>query len=132
MTHAPLRRRAGTAGLLLAAAFAIGAMPVAANDGDVIRRGSCTGASDWKIKASPEDGRIEVEFEVDSNVVGQTWDVTLKHDGTVFLQRQKTTRAPSGSFEVERVRPNTAGDDVFVGRARNTATGEVCRGQVTF
>ena len=38
---------------------------VAAKDGDVIREGNCTGRSDWKLKLSPENGRIEVEFEVD-------------------------------------------------------------------
>jgi hypothetical protein len=38
-----------------------------AKDGDVIRTGDCSGRADWKLKVSPENGRWEVEFEVDSN-----------------------------------------------------------------
>lgn len=50
----------------------LAAAPAAqAKEGDVIRRGSCSAASDWKLKLSEEDGRIEVEFEVDQNVVGR-------------------------------------------------------------
>jgi hypothetical protein len=108
------------------------AMSVAAKDGDVIRTGSCTNSSDWKLKLSPENGRIEVEFEVDSNVNGQTWYVKLKKDGNVFFSGQKTTKAPSGSFEVRRVVNNGAGTETFVGRAKNPATGEICRGTANF
>ena len=104
---------------------------VAAKDGDVIRTGNCSGASDWKLKLSPENGRIEVEFEVDSNRVGQTWNVRLKRDGNRFFSGQRMTQAPSGSFEVRRVISNSAGSDTVVGRAVNPATGEVCRGEAT-
>jgi hypothetical protein len=45
---------------------------VQAKDGDVIREGNCSARSTWKLKASPENGRIEVEFEVGQNVVGRT------------------------------------------------------------
>jgi hypothetical protein len=108
------------------------AASVAAKDGDVIRTGSCTNNSDWKLKLSPENGAIEVEFEVDSNVNGQTWNVKLKKDGNVFFSGQKTTKAPSGSFQVRRVVNNGAGTETFVAKATNPATGEVCRGSATF
>ena len=62
-------------------AHVAGAAPAHANGGDVIRRGNCSGSSDWKLKLSPEDGRIEVEFEVDSNVAGQTWQVRITKNG---------------------------------------------------
>ena len=101
-------------------------------DGDVIRTGSCTNRSDWKLKLSPENGRIEVEFEVDSNVNGQNWHVKLKKDGNVFFNGTKTTKAPSGSFEVRRVVNNGAGTENFVAKAVNNATGEVCRGTANF
>jgi hypothetical protein len=120
--------------LLIAGASALAisalAMPAVttARDGDVIRRGDCTSASDWKLKLSPEDGRIEVEFEVDQNRNGQTWNVRLKQDGVTFWSGQKTTRAPSGSFEVRKLASDRAGVHTFVGRARNPKTGEVCRG----
>jgi hypothetical protein len=105
---------------------------VAAKQGDVIRTGSCSNSSDWKLKFSPEDGKIEVEFEVDTPRVGQSWNVTLKKNGATFFQGMRTTQAPSGSFTVRRVVSNPAGTDNFVGRAVNQATGEVCRGTASF
>ena len=125
--------RLGALALIGAALLAFpAAMSVAAKDGDVIRTGNCTINSDWKLKLSPENGRIEVEFEVDSNVNGQTWNVRLKKDGNVFFSGQRTTQGPSGSFELRRVVNNGAGIETFVGRATNPATGEVCRGTASF
>jgi hypothetical protein len=109
-----------------------GAVPAAAKDGDVIRRGSCSGASDWKLKLSPQNGQIEVEYEVDSNRVGQTWAVRIRHNGDLVFSGTRMTKAPSGSFTVRIVEPNRAGDDVFRGRAVNAATGETCTGSATF
>jgi hypothetical protein len=120
------------AGLAIMLALAAAPMGATAKDGDIIRTGSCSANSDWKLKLSPEDGRIEVEFEVDQNKVGRTWNVRLKRDGTVFWRGQRTTQAPSGSFEVRRVIRNGAGPDRIVGRAVNPASGEVCRGAATF
>jgi hypothetical protein len=101
----------------------------AANDDDVIRTGPCSGASDWKLKLSPENGRIEVEFEVDQNVVGDTWRVRLRHNGEVFFTGRRTTQAPSGSFEVRRVTDNLEGTDSFRARGRNLSTDETCVGR---
>jgi hypothetical protein len=126
-------RRLGIVGGLLALAVtAASPLGAAAKDGDIIRTGSCTGATDWKLKLSPEDGRIEVEFEVDQNRNGKTWNVRLKRDGSVVWRGERTTRAPSGSFEVRRVISDSAGPDVIVARARNPVSGEVCRGSATF
>jgi hypothetical protein len=38
-----------------------GTAPAQADGGDVVRRGDCTGRTDWKVKVGPEDGRLEVE-----------------------------------------------------------------------
>jgi hypothetical protein len=100
--------------------------------GDVIRRGACSGSSDWKLKLSPENGQIEVEFEVDSNVVGQTWRVRLFHNGARFFSGSRTTQGPSGSFTVRRVIHNLAGDDRIRGRGRNPKTDELCVGRARF
>ena len=114
---------AGTIALTIA-----GAAPAVAGDRDVIREGACSGGSDWKLKLSPEDGRLEVEFEVDSNVVGQTWRVRLFQNGSRFFAGTRQTTGPSGSFELRRVVNNTAGTDSFRAPAVNAATGEVCVG----
>ncbi len=92
------------------------------------RRGSCSGRSDWKLKLSPEDGRIEVEFEVDSNVNGQTWHVRIRQNGERIFSGNRVTQAPSGSFEVRKLANNTAGTDRFRARAVNATTGETCGG----
>jgi hypothetical protein len=123
------------AAVLAAAGLAAAPSAGAGSDGDggneVIKRGGCTAASTWKLKAKHDDGRIETEFEVDQNRVGKRWRVVLRQDGRVVFRGIRTTRAPSGSFEVRRFLRHTAGSDRIVGRARALATGEICRGVVT-
>ena len=118
--------------LLIGLLFLIPASSALAGQGDVIRQGSCSGRSDWKLKLSPEDGRIEVEFEVDQNVVGDRWRVRIRHDGDVAFRGTRITQGASGSFEVRIVEPNHAGSDAFRARARNLSTGEVCVGSASF
>jgi len=103
-----------------------------AGNNDVIETGSCDGSSEWKLKLSEEDGRIEAEFEVDQNVSGDRWRVRIRHDGDFAFRGTRTTRGASGSFEVRIVENNTAGSDVFRARARNLSTDEVCVGSATF
>jgi len=129
----PVNRAAAIIASTLAAATIVAApISASARDGDVIRRGSCTVRSDWKLKLSPENGRIEVEFEVDQNRNGHRWSVRMKRDGKVFWRGSRTTRPPSGSFEVRRLTRNGPGVDKIVVRARNVRTGEVCRGVARF
>jgi hypothetical protein len=121
--------------MALAALTVLGlvAAPAAqAKAGDVIERGSCDGGSDWKLKLSEEDGRIEAEFEVDQNVSGDRWRARIRHDGDLAFRGTRTTGGASGSFEVRIVEPNSSGTDRFVARARNVSTGEVCAGTASF
>jgi hypothetical protein len=104
---------------------------IAAKGTAVTNSGSCSAASDWKLKVKPDNGRLELEFEVDQNRVGKTWNVVLKHNGTQFWSGQKVTQAPSGSFTVHKLTNNAAGADSFSARATNPKTGEVCNGSVT-
>ena len=124
-------RRIVLIGLLAVASLGAAAAPVAAKSGDVIVRGHCTGASVWNLKLSPEDGRIETEFQVDQNRNGRLWRVSLTQNGTVVWRGSRYTQAPSGSFTVRRLLTNRAGTDRIVARATNVATGEVCRGVAT-
>ena len=103
-----------------------------AGQNDVIRRGSCSDASDWKLKVSPDNGGLEVEFEVDQNVSGDRWQVRIRHDGDVAFRGTRTTRGASGSFSVRIVESDQTGSDVFRARARNLSTDEVCVGSATF
>jgi hypothetical protein len=117
---------------LAAAALAAPALPASASSTDVVRRGSCSLNADWKLKASPENGRIQVEGEVDSNKVGQSWNWRIVHNGSLSASGTATTTAPSGSFEVRRLLVNLAGSDSIVFRAHNPKSDETCRGSLTF
>ena len=100
-------------------------------DGEVIRQGSCSGSTDWKLKVKPDNSRLELEFEVDSNQTGQSWKVRIKQNGSRIFRGTRVTQGPSGSFSVER-RPNdSAGTDRFVARATNPSSGETCVGRVS-
>lgn len=128
-----LRLRAA-AGVMTAVAIASStiawAAPAGASDNDVVRSsGSCGGNVVWKLKAKHDDGRLEVEFEVDSNRIGQTWTVRLRDNGELFFAGQRTTQAPSGSFEVVKRTADRVGADVI--RARAVYGEKVCAGSVT-
>ena len=116
------------AALVLAVAIpALAAGPAQAQSGDEVRRtGSCTGSADVKIKAKHDDGRIELEAEVDSNRIGQVWRWSIRHNGDLSFAGRARTVAPSGSFEVERRALNAAGLDSFKFRAKHRASGQVC------
>jgi hypothetical protein len=100
-------------------------------NGDVITRGSCSGQSDWKLKVKPDNSSLELEFEVDSNVNGQSWHVRIKQNGVRIFAGTRVTQGPSGSFDMTR-RPNdSVGTDRFVARATNPSTGETCVGLIS-
>jgi hypothetical protein len=97
---------------------------------DVRSSGTCTVGATWKLKAKPDDGRLSIEFEVDSNRVGQTWSVRLTDNLNQIFTGTRTTLAPSGSFNVAIRRPNLVGTDTIRARAVNTVNGSVCAGRV--
>ena len=100
-------------------------------DGDLRVAGKCTRASTSKLKLSRENGRIEVEFEVDQNRVGTRWTVTLRRNGNVARRVTRVTKAPSGSFELRAVTPDGPGADTFRAEAVSTS-GERCRAGASF
>ena len=127
------RRLGSTALAVLMIGGLTATAPASAKDGDgrVIVRGDCSKRADWTLKAKPDDGRMEVELEVDVNRVGQSWTWTLRSNGSAFASGKRTTQAPSGSFSVERRTADTAGTQRISATARNARTGEVCRASLT-
>lgn len=119
------------AAALMVAALALGSSPVAAKSPAVVMSGACSGAADWKLKASKDNGKIELEFEVNSNHAGQVWRVRILDNGVLRHRARYTTQAPSGSFTVRRLMTNMAGSDHIVARARNLANGQLCVGTLT-
>jgi hypothetical protein len=126
------KRVTATLGCAIAAALALSAAPVVqAKDGDVRVAGTCTKASSAKLKLSEEDGRVEVEFEVDQNRVGAKWAVVLRKTGVVVARATRTTRAPSGSFTFRMLANDGPGAERFVATA-TSRSGETCRAQASF
>lgn len=108
------------------------AAPAHAGDDDrVIKRGSCVGGpAVWKLKVQSDDGRLEVEAEVDSNRRGQVWRWSIRHNGSLSRRGTATTVGASGSFSIERRLVDLAGTDRIVFRAVRGS--QVCRGVVNY
>ncbi len=117
----------------LAAALTLGALvaPAAtfAKGGNPAVRatGTCTLHSTVKLKAKHDNGRIEVELEVDQNRNNRAWSVAISDDFHRVFTGTRRTLAPSGSFTVRRLITNRAGVDTLRVRAANATSGEVCR-----
>jgi hypothetical protein len=124
-----------TAVAALAAVLVTFASTAAARDGHggraAVRAGSCSAASNWKLKAKADDGRLETEFEVDQNRNGKRWRVTISRNGSTAFRGIRTTHAPSGSFEVRRLLAGGAGTRI-VARAKALSGGETCRASISF
>jgi hypothetical protein len=127
MTHKILAAATGVAALVALS------VPAAHASKDPVYRanGMCSAGADWKIKAKNDDGRIEVEFEVDSNRIGQRWAWALSDNGVLKRTGVKYTSGPSGSFSVERHIANMPGNDALSVTARNRA-GQTCLMSLTF
>jgi len=97
----------------------------------IVKSGTCSASSTWKLKAKSDDGRIETEFEVDQNRVGKRWRVALVRNGSSVFRGIRTTLAPSGSFSVNRLLAASAGTRI-VATAKALTSGETCRGAISF
>jgi hypothetical protein len=119
------------AALTLGLPLMVAVPALAKGGGDAVREsGACSnGSTTWELKAKPDSGVIEVEFEVDSNRVGQTWKVRLRDNGTRFFAGTRETAGASGSFTVHKNAADYAGTDVIAARAVHGS--QVCHGSVT-
>ena len=97
---------------------------------EVRAKGTCGSGATSKLKLKNDDGRIEAEFEVDRNKVGETWRVTLSRDGKVLVRTRKTTKGRSGSFSLERRIADLPGADTVTARGVGP-TGLTCTATVT-
>jgi hypothetical protein len=121
------------AALVVAAPLALAVAPAGAkhggNAGRVIHTGDCTGPATWKLQAKPDNGGLEVEFEVDRNRAGLSYSVVLRRNGNVFSHVTRTTAGRSGSFSLSRHTGNRAGTDRITAVA--TRSGESCRASLS-
>jgi hypothetical protein len=124
-----VKRTIATAGAILAGLMA--SATALASDDEIRHDGTCSGSSSSEIKVKPDDGRIEVEFEVDQNKSGEKWKVKIKDNGETAVKKTMTTHGPSGSFSLERKIADRTGKDEIVGKAKNKASGERCSATAT-
>jgi hypothetical protein len=114
----------------VAASVAVGAAaPANAKGSDAVRSSKSCSTGVLKLKAKHDDGRLEVEVEVDTNRNGQKWAVRILDNGVTAWKGSRTTHAPSGSFSVEKRIADKAGKDVVKVRVARGKT--VCSAQVT-
>lgn len=123
MTKTPVRALALTvAGTALVAGTTLAAAaPANAKSPRVIETEQC-GTIFTKLKLSPEDGGMEVEYELDQNRNGRRWSLRLERNGSTVATTTKTTTAPSGSLRWRVVTGDPAGTDTFTVTATRGAT----------
>jgi len=118
--------RTGIVGLMAATLFAAAPAAMAQGGGSrVSRQGSCSGGADWKLSLKPDDGRIQLELEVEHARPGQTWAVRITDNGQQVFQGSRTANSLH-QFAVKKLIANRAGQDAVKATARNNATGQVC------
>jgi hypothetical protein len=119
-------------GLVASTAALAPATALAKHGGDdgASTRGTCSKSSSAKLKLSRDDSRIETEFEVDQNRNGVRWKVVLRRNGNRVVATTKTTRAPSGSFELRSLLTDGPGADRVTATA-TSPSGETCTARAT-
>ena len=117
--------------VVLAAATIAVPSPASAGDGRIVRRGTCTGPSGWKLDVRQEDGaRLRVALEIEGGRSGQAWHIFLSDDGVGIFSGTRTSG--SGGYLEVRVRTtDRAGADAVKAAANNVASGESCTGRAT-
>ena len=74
---------------------------------------TCADTGLLKVKAKPDTGGVlEVGGELDTNVDGQVWSVSVLDNGVSVWTATLTTAAPSGAFGAATRIPNLPGADV--------------------
>ena len=118
-----------TAGLAAPLLFAATPAFASGGGGGVSSSGACTSGGHFELKAKHDDGKIEMEYEVDSNRAGQVWSVRITDNGAVVVSRHATTAGPSGSFTIRKVIADRLGPDKI--HARATFMNHTCGGAVS-
>ena len=103
-----------TAALIAAGAIAVPttAMLMAAPAHAETERHGSIGNGVYEFSVDREGSGFEVNFDIDHVTPGSKWKVVLRHDGKRVVTRTLTADH-EGDLDIETVRPNTSGKDVF-------------------
>ena len=111
-------------GLLLATA------PAASAEVEKSKRGNCSKSSTWHLDLEKDDGQIDIDFEGQTSKAGKTWKFKVKQNGVV-RHKGKTVTEADGEFDVDRDVKDRSGTDTIVVRAKQGASGEVCKAKLS-
>jgi len=114
--------------VLLTFLLALLLAPISADDNDVVRRGRCTGGGTYELELSRENGKLEIEFEIEGKA-NQQWNVVIKRRGNVIFRGKRTTGSISKEFTVRLLNgPGTGGEIEAVA----TRAGQRCAAKATY
>ena len=114
----------------------LGAVPASAAP-DVVRTGSCSGPSSWRLGLTDVGDKIRVVFVI-RHSADNPWRIVLRHgragpepfnygDGHVFLEGTRTGPYLSPDIKVRRGVVDLEGEDGFAAKAVDRYTGQLCR-----
>lgn len=98
----------GAAALIATPLTVLGASPASAAE-----REFKVGGADVDFSVDKDDGRFEVEVDIDDAKPGTRWRIILWHDGKRFFKDVRRADSDGDVRDVERERRNTKGKDVF-------------------
>ncbi|GHJ60593.1 hypothetical protein NOK12_31110 [Nocardioides sp. OK12] len=114
------------AAALLATPLALLGGPAHA-DGPEQDRDFRVGGAEVDFSVEKEDGRFEVEVEVEDAEPGSRWRVVLKHDGRKVHSRVHRADGDGDVADIDKDRPDTKGADAFKLRVKKIGGGERSR-----
>jgi hypothetical protein len=98
---------------------------------DEAERSTACGRAWLELSADREPSGLEVDADLDGATPGSTWRMVLRHDGEKVLARTVTADR-EGDADLDTVRPDTRGDDVFTVRAKRVGSdAKACKVTVT-
>jgi hypothetical protein len=118
------------AAVVVATALGVGAWAAFGAEGDdgKTARGTCDTRS-TELSVEPEDGGLEVSFELQSTAPGETWNVVLEQGGTTLLEGERQTDEDA---ELDLDAPaDDGGSDEFTATATPADGGEPCTASLT-
>jgi hypothetical protein len=110
---------------ILSMFFILAPMVSVAKDGEIIKRGKCSNGVETELKASPENGQIEVEYELGDAVPGSRWRIRITKNGKSILRATQRANA-AGDIEVRQITTNLAGREMIRATAKRTGAAGAC------
>jgi hypothetical protein len=99
------------------------------HDHSIIRQSACGGGVKSKLAADDENGRIEVEYEIDDARPGDIWLIVIRKNGAVILRTRKRVNA-AGDAAVRVLTTNGSGNERIAAGATRVGGGGKCGGSL--